>query len=344
MKIISNTYKKSGVNMASADKLVNYISKISRKTYKKNTESKSFQNIGSFGSIFDLSKLNMKNPIIVSSTDGVGTKIEIANQIKKFDTIGIDLVAMCVNDLIVQGAKPIFFLDYIAIDKIKLNKVKKILDGIVLGCRQAGCALIGGETAEMPGTYSKNKFDLAGFAVGVVERTKLLTKNKIKNNDIVMAIPSSGLHSNGFSLVRSILAKKNINIPKNIKKDLIKPTKIYVKEVNELNKKNLINGCANITGGGLINNIIRVIPDNLCLNIDLSKIKTQNIFKWLKKNNVKDTEMIKTFNCGVGFCLISSQKNMKYIKKIFSKEYRPYQIGFITNEKEKYKTFGHIIW
>ena len=180
MKNTYNTYKKSGVNMATANKLVNYISKISRKTYKKNTETKSFKNIGSFGSIFDLSQTKMSNPIIVSSTDGVGTKIEIANKFKKYNTIGIDLVAMCVNDLIVQGAKPIFFLDYIAINKLKLNKVKKILDGIVSGCKLAGCALIGGETAEMPGTYSKNKFDLAGFAVGIVEKKNLLTK-KISN-------------------------------------------------------------------------------------------------------------------------------------------------------------------
>ena len=168
MKATYNTYKKSGVNMAAANKLVNYISKISKKTYKKNTEKKSFKNIGSFGSIFDLSNFKMKNPVIVSSTDGVGTKIEIANEVKKYNTIGIDLVAMCVNDLIVQGAKPIFFLDYIAVNKIKLNKLKKILDGIVRGCKLAGCALVGGETAEMPGTYEKNKFDLAGFAVGVV--------------------------------------------------------------------------------------------------------------------------------------------------------------------------------
>ena len=160
--------------MAAADKLVSYISKISRKTYKKNKENKSFKNIGSFGSIFDFSSLKMKNPIIVSSTDGVGTKIEIANQFNKFDTIGIDLVAMCVNDLIVQGAKPIFFLDYIAINKIKYNKIKKILDGIVSGCKLAGCSLVGGETAEMPGTYSNNKFDLAGFSVGLVEKKKII--------------------------------------------------------------------------------------------------------------------------------------------------------------------------
>ena len=196
--------------MAAADKLVSYISKISRKTYKKNTENKSFKNIGSFGSIFDLSSLKMKNPVIVSSTDGVGTKIEIANQFKKYSTIGIDLVAMCVNDLIVQGAKPLFFLDYIAVDKLRYKKVKKILDGIVAGCKLAECALVGGETAEMPGTYAKNKFDLAGFAVGAVEKNKLLTKRKIKLNDVVLAVPSSGLHSNGFSLVRHVLKKKKI--------------------------------------------------------------------------------------------------------------------------------------
>ena len=160
--------------MATADKLVSYISKISRKTYKNNTEIKSFKNIGSFGSIFDLSQYKMNNPLIVSSADGVGTKIEMVNEIKQYNTIGIDLVAMCVNDLIVQGAKPIFFLDYIAINKIKLSKVKKILDGIVTGCKLADCALIGGETAEMPGTYSKNKFDLAGFAVGLVEKKKII--------------------------------------------------------------------------------------------------------------------------------------------------------------------------
>ena len=193
--------------MATANKLVNYISKISRKTYKKNTETKNFRNIGSFGSIFDLSKSKLKNPLIVSSTDGVGTKIEIANKFKKYNTIGIDLVAMCVNDLIVQGAKPIFFLDYIAINKLEINKVKKILDGIVTGCKMAECALIGGETAEMPGTYEKNKFDLAGFAVGLVEKNKLLIKNKIKSKNIILAVPSSGLHSNGYSLVRHVLKK-----------------------------------------------------------------------------------------------------------------------------------------
>ena len=331
--------------MAAADKLVNYISKISRKTYKKNTETKSFKNIGSFGSIFDLSTLKMNNPLIVSSTDGVGTKIEIANQFKKYNTIGIDLVAMSVNDLLVQGAKPIFFLDYVAINKLKYKKVKNILDGIVSGCKLAECALIGGETAEMPGTYAKNKFDLAGFAVGVVEKKNLLTKSKIKSNDIVLAVPSSGLHSNGFSLIRHILKKKtNSTLPSHIKKELIKPTKIYVRELNKINKKKLISGCANITGGGLLNNLIRIVPENLCLNIDLAKIKTKTVFKWLKKNNVVDSEMLKTFNCGVGFCLITNKRNVQKIRKIFSKKYQPYQIGFITKEKLKIRTFGKLQW
>ena len=319
--------------MATADKLVNYVSKISRKTYKKNTETKSFKNIGSFGSIFDLSRFKMKNPVIVSSTDGVGTKIEIANQLKKYNTIGIDLVAMCVNDLIVQGAKPIFFLDYIAIDKLNLKKVKKILDGIVSGCKLADCALVGGET----------KFDLAGFSVGLVEKKDLLKKSRVKLNDVILAVPSSGLHSNGYSLIRHILKKKkNLTLPSYIKKELIKPTKIYVKELNKINNKKLINGCANITGGGLLNNLIRVTPDKLSVNINLSKIKIKSIFKWLKKNNISDSELLKTFNCGVGFCLITNKKNIKKIEKIFSKRYRPYKIGFISKEKSKIKTFGKL--
>ena len=329
--------------MAAADKLVNYISKISRKTYKKNTESKSYKNIGSFGSIFDLSTLKMNNPLIVSSTDGVGTKIEIANKFKKYNTIGIDLVAMSVNDLLVQGAKPIFFLDYIAIHKLKYKKVKKILNGIVAGCKIADCALVGGETAEMPGTYAKNKFDLAGFAVGVVEKKNLLSKDKIKSNDVILAVPSAGIHSNGFSLIRQIIKKKS-TIPLHIKKELIKPTKIYVGEFNKINKNKLINGCANITGGGLLNNIIRVVPNNLCLNIDLTKIKIQSIFKWIKKNNITDSEMLSTFNCGVGFCIIANKRNIKKINKIFSKKYKPYQIGFVTKGKLKIKTSGKLQW
>ena len=340
MKKHKFTYEKSGVNIKAADSFINFISKIS----SNNKKNKTFENIGGFGSISSIPK-SYKSPKIVASTDGVGTKIEIANQIKKYNTIGIDLVAMCVNDLLVQGAKPIFFLDYIAINKLKINKVKKILDGIVHGCKLAECALVGGETAEMPGTYSKNKFDLAGFAVGLVEKKNLLTKNNIKHDDIILAIPSSGIHSNGFSLIRHILKKKkNLHLPSHIKKELIKPTKIYVKELNNINKKRLISGCANITGGGLLDNLNRIIPNNLSLNINLSEIKTKSIFVWLKNNNINDSEMLKTFNCGVGFCLIANKKNVNKIKKVFSKEYQPYQIGFISKGKSKINTLGKLRW
>jgi len=197
------TYKKSGVDINAADRFVRYISAISSKKRGK----KKFNNIGGFGSISNIPN-NVKNPKIVASTDGVGTKIEIANLINKYDTIGIDLVAMSVNDLIVQGAKPLFFLDYISINKINLAKLKSIIKGILKGCDISNCNLVGGETAEMPGTYEKGKFDIAGFAVGVVDQKKILNKNKIKNNDLILAVPSSGLHSNGYSLVRNIINKK----------------------------------------------------------------------------------------------------------------------------------------
>ena len=253
---------------------------------------------------------------------------------------------MSVNDLIVQGAKPLFFLDYISINKINLKKLKSIISGIVKGCEISDCKLVGGETAEMPGTYEKGKFDIAGFAVGVVDETKILNKKKIKKNNLIVAIPSSGLHSNGFSLIRHMLYKKKIDIKKNLflKKELIKPTKIYVKEILALINKGLINGCANITGGGIADNIKRVIPDNLCAEIDLQKIKVTRIFNWLKKNNIKDKEMLKTFNCGVGFCLIINPKNFKQISKFFSKEFQPYVIGKITNGKNKVKLNDKIRW
>ena len=197
------TYKKSGVNIDAADKFVNFISNIS----SKKRGNKKFNNIGGFGSITNIPK-HVKKPKIVACTDGVGTKIEIANLIKKYDTIGIDLVAMSVNDLIVQGAKPLLFLDYISINKIDLTKLKSIIKGIIKGCKISGCDLVGGETAEMPGTYEKNKFDIAGFAVGIVDEKNILNKKKIKKNDLVLAVPSSGLHSNGYSLVRHLLKKK----------------------------------------------------------------------------------------------------------------------------------------
>jgi len=335
------TYKKSGVNIDAADNFVNFISNVSSKKKGK----KKFSNIGGFGSITSIPH-GINQPKIVACTDGVGTKIEIANILNKYNTIGIDLVAMSVNDLIVQGARPLLFLDYISINKIDLKKLKSIIKGILKGCRQSGCELVGGETAEMPGTYEKGKFDIAGFAVGVVSKNKMLTKDKIKKNNLILAVPSSGLHSNGFSLVRYLINRKKINIKKNnfLQSELLKPTKIYVDEILRLINQNLINGCANITGGGLSDNIKRIIPDKMVADIDLNKIKTLSIFKWLKKNGVSEKEMLKTFNCGVGFCLIINPKNLKKITKYFSKSYKPYVIGKISKGSNKVKLNGSINW
>ena len=341
MKKQKFTYEKSGVNINAADNFIKFISGIST----KNKGKKKFNNIGGFGSISNIPN-NLKKPKIVACTDGVGTKVEIANTLNKYDTIGIDLVAMSVNDLIIQGAKPLLFLDYISINKINLKKLKSIIKGIIRGCKISECELVGGETAEMPGTYEKGKFDIAGFAVGLVDNHKIINKKNIKKNDLVLAIPSSGIHSNGYSLVRYTLKKRKIDIKKNkfLKKELLKPTKIYVKEVLNLIDKKLINGCANIAGGGLGDNIKRIIPDGLVANIDLKNIKTKKIFKWLKHTNINDKEMLKTFNCGVGFCLIIKSKNLDKVKKFFTKEYKPYVIGKITTGKTKVKLNGKIDW
>jgi len=342
MQKTKNTYKKSGVNINLADRFVDHIAKISKKNVKKKKKYLNKDNIGAFGSTFDISKIKIKDPIIVSSTDGVGTKIDLANQFNKFNTIGIDLVAMCVNDLIVQGAKPLFFLDYIAVGKIKFNKLKQILNGIIKGCEMSDCSLIGGETAEMPGIYDNNKFDLAGFSVGIVSKKKLLHKKKVHDGDVVLAVPSSGVHSNGYSLIRAILKKKKIT--KKLKNELLTPTKIYTKEILNLTKNNLIHSAAHITGGGLVNNLTRSVPKNLCLNLDLAKIKTKKIFKWIKSNNITDDEMLKTFNCSVGFCLISKKNNVEKIKKFFSKKFTPYEIGFISKNRNKINIYNKIKW
>ena len=317
MKKHKYTYEKSGVNIAAADNFVSFISKISSKNKKRN---KYVDNIGGFGSI-----------------SNIPNNLEIANLLNKYDTIGIDLVAMCVNDLIVQGATPLLFLDYISINKINLKKLKFIIKGIIKGCQISSCKLVGGETAEMPDTYGKGKFDIAGFSVGIVDKKKILTKNKIKKNNLILAVPSNGVHSNGYSLIRYILNKKKINLKKNqyLKKELIKPTKIYVKEILKLVNKNYLNGCAHITGGGIVDNIKRIIPKSLTASIDMNKIKTKKIFKWIKNNGVNNEEMIKTFNCGVGFCLIINPENLSKVIRIFSRIYKPYIIGKIISGKEK---------
>ncbi len=241
-----------------------------------------------------------------------------------------------------KGAKPLFFLDYIAVGKLNLNKTKKILKGIFQGCKISDCKLIGGETAEMPGTYSKDKFDLAGFSVGLVSKQKILDKSNVKNGNIILAIPSNGIHSNGYSLVRSIL-KKN-KLPKNLKKEILKPTKIYTKEILKLVDKELVNAAAHITGGGLIENLLRSIPSDLSLNLNLSKIKIIKIFKWLKSKNISENEMMRTFNCGVGFCIIVSRKNISRIKRIFPRNFMPYEIGYVSKGKNKINLINSLQW
>jgi len=340
MRAKNFTYKKSGVSIKKADNFIKFISASTKKS-KKSVE---FKNIGGFGALTKLPN-KLKNPYLVTSADGVGTKIEVSNQLNKFDTIGIDLVAMCVNDLIVQGAKPLIFLDYISVEKIDTKKLKNIIKGILKGCKLAGCELVGGETAEMPGTYSKGKFDIAGFSLGIVEKKNILV-NKIRKQDLILAVPSSGLHSNGFSLIRHVLKKKKINLKKNsyLKKELLEPTKIYVKYVLELINRKYLSACANITGGGLEDNIKRIIPNKYCAEINLRKLKTLKIFKWLKNNGISEIEMLKTFNCGVGFCLIIKPHNFQKIIKFFPKKYKPYVIGKITKNSKKVKLSGKVSW
>ena len=342
MNNTQNSYKKSGVNISLANKLVTHIAKLSEKNVKKTKDSLGNHKIGGFGSLFDISQIKIKDPVIVSCTDGVGTKIDLAIKLKKFDTIGIDLVAMCVNDLIVQGAKPLFFLDYIAVGKLNLKRTKKIINGIFKGCRLSECSLIGGETAEMPGVYAKDKFDLAGFSVGIVSKKKILNKKKVKDGNVILAVPSDGIHSNGYSLVRKVLKGKKIS--NYLKKELLKPTKIYTKEILKLSDKGLINSAAHITGGGLIENLPRSIPEELSINIDLSRIKVGKIFKWLKAKNISDKEMLRTFNCGVGFCLIAPKKNIEKIKKFFTRKYRPYEIGILSKGKKKLNLSNSLLW
>ncbi|MFR1137944.1 MAG: phosphoribosylformylglycinamidine cyclo-ligase, partial [Anaerococcus vaginalis] len=269
-------YKDAGVDVANGQKEVELIKKLVEKTQSENVLSK----LGGFSGLFSLENLNIKNPVLVSGTDGVGTKVMLAQMMDKHDTIGIDCVAMCVNDILCQGAKPLFFLDYIACGKLVPEKMEKIVKGVADGCLQANSSLIGGETAEMPGLYKENDYDLAGFCVGIVDKEKIITGEKIKKGDHIFGLKSSGIHSNGYSLVRKIvLEKEKLSLDEKIEgldtslgEELLKPTKIYVKEILALLEKIEINGLSHITGGGFYENIPRMIPDGLCAKIDVRNI------------------------------------------------------------------------
>lgn len=342
---MSLIYSKSGVSFKRAESFVNNIKNNAQKTFNSSVVT----SIGGFAGALKLSA-NIKQPLLVSGCDGVGTKLKLAFQYKIYNTVGIDLVAMSVNDILCTGASPLFFLDYIATGKIKTNILNQVMPGIIAGCQQAECVLLGGETAEMPGFYNENEFDLAGFAVGVVEQKNLLPQN-IKNGDLILALASSGLHSNGFSLVRKIFANLKVDSLKKLKKYypkkstaqiLLTPTKIYVKQILPLLKIVNLKAIAHITGGGIYENLGRLFPKNIYAEIDAQKIPVQNIFKFMQEEGkITDREMFKTFNMGVGLILVISPKDLQKVKNYFAKiNENIYFIGEITsnkNQREKVK-------
>lgn len=337
----SDIYAKAGVDITAGYKSVELIKKHIAKTNIKGVIS----SIGGFGGLFELDLKGIKKPVLVSGTDGVGTKLKIAFLMNKHDTIGIDCVAMCVNDIICVGAKPLIFLDYIACGKNYPEKISEIVKGIAKGCVQSNCALIGGETAEMPDFYAKDEYDLAGYSTGIVDKSKIINNSLIKKGDIIIALSSSGIHSNGFSLVRKILNINNSNInnvvkelgKKSIGEILLTPTKIYVKPILKLLKKIKVKGISHITGGGFYENIPRCIPNGLCAEIEKNKIKILPIFKYIQKiGNIEERDMFNTFNMGVGMCIIVSKKDAeKTIEILSSCKEDAYIIGKIIENKEK---------
>ena len=303
----SLSYKDAGVDIDAGNDLVNKIKPIAAQTQRPGVMG----GIGAFGALFELPVQNYQHPVLVSSTDGVGTKIKLAMTMDIHNTIGIDLVAMCVNDIVVQGAEPLFFLDYYATSKLHLNVATDIISGIAEGCKQAGCALAGGETAEMPGIYQLEEYDLAGFAVGVVEKDRILDgKKSVNKGDVLIGLASSGPHSNGYSLIRKIIDICETDLldrfgSRNLGETLLAPTRIYVKPLLALLEQTKVHGLCHITGGGLTENLPRVLPDNCRAVIDSSSWKRPPIFRWIQENgNVTDEEMYRTFNCGVGMVAI----------------------------------------
>ena len=326
----SYSYKDSGVDIDAGNKLVDNI----KANVKSTMRAGANVDIGGFGGLFDLSKTKYKNPILVSGTDGVGTKLKLAIDYQKYDTVGIDLVAMCVNDILVQGAEPLFFMDYFACGALDLGVAEQVISGVAEGCKQANCALIGGETAEMPDMYKAGEFDLAGFTVGAVERDAVLPAN-IAQGDIILGLKSSGFHSNGYSLVRKIIDDKNIDIKSNGLFDkLIEPTRIYVSALMPLIEAGLLNGLAHITGGGITENIPRVIPNGLCANINSANLQLPEIMQWLQtEGNITQTEMLRTFNCGVGMVIIVSPDNVAKVKTMLNEDV--IELGNITKGDSK---------
>ena len=295
----SLTYKDSGVDITKGNQLIEKIKPIAKSTLRPGV----LAGLGGFGAMFEIPIDRYKNPVLISGTDGVGTKLMVAEMLNKHDTIGIDLVAMCVNDLIVQGAEPLFFLDYYATGSLNEEVATSVISGIGEGCIQSGCALIGGETAEMPGMYNGEEYDLAGFCVGIVEKNQIIDGSKVSVGDQIIALGSSGPHSNGYSLIRKVLEKSK---PSSSQLDsLIEPTKIYVKSILSLIQNLPVHAISHITGGGLLENIPRVLPKHLAANLDQNSWELPQIFKWLQsEGNIDTMEMYRVLNCGVGMVVI----------------------------------------
>jgi phosphoribosylformylglycinamidine cyclo-ligase len=314
----SITYKDAGVDIAAGDRLVEHIKPLAKATLR----SEIMTGIGGFGALCEISK-KYKNPVIVSGTDGVGTKLKLAFTLGRHDTIGIDLVAMSVNDILVQGAEPLFFLDYFACSKLNVDVAKQVISGIANGCMQANCSLIGGETAEMPGMYQDGEYDLAGFAVGVVEKDQIIDGTKIQENDIIIGIASNGFHSNGYSLVRKLITQSNLDLSTKYSNEqtwgeaILQPTTIYVKPVLDLLKKINIHGMGHITGSGITGNLARVFPQHLAAEIKLNSLPQNKLFEWAASTaNLNQLQMLETFNCGIGYVLIISANDVERVTKI----------------------------
>ena len=326
------TYRDAGVDIAAGDALVEKIKPLAKRTMRPEV----LGGIGGFGALVEVSK-KYQEPVMVAGTDGVGTKLKLAFRLKKHDTIGIDLVAMSVNDILVSGAEPIFFLDYFACSKLDVGVAADVVRGIAEGCEQAGCSLIGGETAEMPGMYDPNEYDLAGFAVGLVEKARIIDGAKIAVGDAIIGLASSGPHSNGYSLVRKVIAVSSADLyepfgdGRTLGMALMEPTRIYVKPVLATMAKVGVKGIAHITGGGLTENIPRILPQNACAELDASRWPRPKIFDWLQRQGqIEESEMQRTFNCGIGMVLVVSKHEADAAIEALAREgVQAYEIGAI---------------
>lgn len=333
---MANAYKKAGVNIEAGYETVGRIKKHVQRTFRPEV----IGGLGGFGGAIDLSQMNLKEPVLVSGTDGVGTKLMIAFATDRHDTVGIDAVAMCVNDIVTQGAEPLYFLDYLACSSLKPEKAEAIVKGIADGCADAGCALIGGETAEMPGMYQEDDYDIAGFSVGVVEKSKRITGNKVKPGDVLIGLASNGIHSNGFSLVRKLVSDAGLTYSdafeldpdKTVGEVLLTPTRIYVQPVLNLLKKIDVHGVAHITGGGFYENVPRMFPEGLTADIDTTAWQLPAVFQWLKKlGNLQTDDMFHTFNMGIGMVLtVTPEDKEEALETLKASGETPFVIGQVT--------------